>query len=163
MSGAAGAPTASLDDTMTATNGTSDPDRAGLRPLLLAILAFGVLGTLTELLLLEHYEEWWQLTPLTLLGLSIPAMAGCWLRPSPLTVRALRGLMVLFLVAAALGVYHHYSGNAEFELEMYPDRSGFELVSESLYGATPVFAPGALAWLGLLGLAYTYRHPRGPQ
>jgi hypothetical protein len=130
-----------------------------LRSRLLAILFIGVIGTLAELLLLEHYEEWWQLTPLTLLGLSIPLIVLCWARPSPATVKTLRGLMLLFVIGGMIGVYRHYVGNAEFELEMYPGRAGFELFWESLTGATPALAPGSLALLGLIGLAYAYRHP----
>ena len=130
-----------------------------LRGFLLAILMLGVLSTQTELYLLEHYEEWWQIFPLLLLGVAVPVIALCWARPSPATLRALQGLMLLFVVAGALGVQQHYTGNAEFELEMYPSRAGFELFWESLLGATPALAPASLSWLGLIGLAYTFRHP----
>ena len=36
---------------------------------------------------------------------------------------------------------------------------GLELVWEALKGATPALAPGAMAQLGLVGLAFAYRHP----
>ncbi len=36
---------------------------------------------------------------------------------------------------------------------------GFALLWAALHGATPALAPGALAHLGLIGLATTYRHP----
>jgi len=127
--------------------------------LLLAILTIGVIGTLTELGLLEHYEEPWQLVPVTLLSLSIAGIAWCWARPSPRALRTLQVLMTLFVVAGLIGVYRHYSGNVEFELEMYPSRAGFELFWEAIKGATPVLAPASLSWLGLLGLAYTFHHP----
>jgi hypothetical protein len=132
-----------------------------LRRALLTILLFGVLGMAAELYLLDHYEEWWQLAPLVLLGLSVPAIVWLAARPSAAALGALRTLMALFVVAGVIGVYLHYSGNAEFELEMYPGRAGFELFWESLKGATPALAPASLAWLGLLGLAYGYRHPCG--
>ncbi len=130
-----------------------------LRSLLLAVLLFGVLGTLAELYLLEHYEDWWQLVPLLLLGVAAPVIARCWAIPSAATLRALQGLMLLLVIVGALGVYQHYTGNAEFELEMYPSRAGFELFWESLKGATPALAPASLSWLGLIGLAYCFRHP----
>ncbi len=130
-----------------------------LRGLLLAVLLYGILGMLAELYLLEHYEEWWQLVPLLLLGVAVPVIGLGWARPSPAALRALQGLMLVFVMAGALGVYQHYSGNAEFELEMYPSRAGFELFWESLKGATPALAPASLSWLGLIGLAYCYRHP----
>ena len=130
-----------------------------LRSLLLAVLLFGVLGTLAELYLLEHYEDWWQLVPLLLLGVAAPVIARCWAVPSAATLRVLQGLMLLLVIVGALGVYQHYSGNAEFELEMYPSRAGFELFWESLKGATPALAPGTMTMFGLLGLATTFRHP----
>ena len=77
-----------------------------------------------------------------------------------LTVRALQIAMALFVAAGALGVGLHYDGNVEFELEITPAMSGFELVREALTGATPVLAPGAMALLGLIGFAHAYRHPR---
>jgi hypothetical protein len=33
------------------------------------------------------------------------------------------------------------------------------LVSKTLTGATPVLAPGSMSLLGLVGLAFAYRHP----
>jgi hypothetical protein len=130
-----------------------------LRALVLAVLLYGVLGTLAELYLLGHYEEWWQLVPLVLLGAAAPVIALCGLRPSAAALRALQALMLLFVVAGALGVYQHYQVNVAFEIEMYASRAGFELFWESLKGATPALAPGSLSWLGLVGLACTFRHP----
>jgi hypothetical protein len=33
------------------------------------------------------------------------------------------------------------------------------LISKTLTGATPVLAPGSMSLLGVVGLAFTYRHP----
>ncbi|HEX9698450.1 MAG TPA: hypothetical protein VGD06_03230 [Acidobacteriota bacterium] len=137
-----------------------DPAGAGpLRRVLLAVFLLGALGTLAELILLEHYEDWWQLLPLVLLGASPIAVALLILRPGAASLRSFQMLMLLLVAAGGIGVYQHYSGNVEFELEMYPSRGGFELIWESLKGATPALAPGAVAQLGLLGLAYCFRHP----
>lgn len=130
-----------------------------LRGGLLAVLVFGVSGSLAELYLLGHYEETWQLLPMVLLGVALPLIALCWLFPSAATLRSMQGLMLLLVVAGFLGVYQHYSVNVEFEVGMYPSRSGLELFWESLKGATPALAPGSLTWLGLIGLAYCFRHP----
>ena len=67
--------------------------------------------------------------------------------------------MVLCVVSGFLGVLLHYRGNVEFELEMYPDLSGWKLLKESMMGATPALAPGAMIQVGLVGLAWTFRHP----
>jgi hypothetical protein len=53
----------------------------------------------------------------------------------------------------------HYQGNEAFELEMSPSRAGLSLISKTLTGATPVMAPGSMSLLGLVGLAFTHRHP----
>jgi len=144
---------------MSEPDGREHPPLRVLRGFLFAVLLLGVLGTLAELYLLEHYEEWWQFVPLVLLGVSAPVIALCWARPSPATLRAMQGFMLLLVIAGALGVYQHYTGNAEFELEMYPSRAGFELLWESLKGATPTLAPASMSWLGLVGLALSLRHP----
>jgi hypothetical protein len=130
-----------------------------LRRLLLALIVFGAVGLVAELLLLEHYESAWQFTPLVLLGAVPVAAVLVWRRPSPATVRFFQVLMWLCVAAGALGVFLHYDGNVEFELEREPLLGGLALFWEAVRGATPALAPGAMAQLGLLGLVYTYRHP----
>ena len=132
-----------------------------LRRLLLGILLFGMAGTLVELVLLEHTEKAWQLVPLALLALGLPTTAAhLWMQRRS-TLLALRTCMASFVVAGFLGLYWHYSGNVEFEREMYPSLDGIELVWQALTGATPTLAPGAMVLLGLVGLAATSRVP-GP-
>ena len=132
---------------------------APLRRLLLALVLFGAAGLIAELALLEHWDDPWQWTPLALLGLVL-VVGGllAWL-PTPGRLRAFRALMGLCLIAGVLGVYLHYRGNVEFELEREPTLGGLALLWEALRGATPALAPGALAQLGLFGLAYAFRHP----
>jgi hypothetical protein len=137
----------------------------GLRRLLLALLLFGMIGLVAELLLLEHVESVWQWIPLVVLALGFLSGAALFLRPEPGTVRAFQLAMALFVAAGGLGLYLHFRGNLEFEREMDPGLRGLALVWEALRGATPSLAPGTLAHFGLLGLACTYRHPalrRGP-
>ena len=131
----------------------------GLRRLLLALVLFGMLGLLMELLLLEHYDSAWQWAPIVLLATGLVAGTVLWVRPGPRTVRTFRWLMAAFVAAALLGMALHYLGNAEFELEMDSSTRGLALVWAALRGATPALAPGALAQLGLLGLVLAYRHP----
>ena len=132
---------------------------ATLRRLLLATLAIGAVGTAAELLLLEHYESALQYAPLVLLAVGIAAIGWHAATSSARSVVALQVVMVLFLASGALGVALHFKGNVEFELELHPGVTGGELVLNTLMGATPVLAPGSMALLGLIGLAYTYRHP----
>ncbi|MDO8793214.1 MAG: hypothetical protein Q7J25_01180 [Vicinamibacterales bacterium] len=132
---------------------------ARIRTILLGTLAAGLVGTLTELLLLGHFESAPQWIPLALLAIGIVVVTWHAARPSTLTVRALQVTMALCVAAGALGVGLHYDGNVEFELEITPAMGGLELVRKALTGATPVMAPGAMAMLGLIGLAHAYRHP----
>ncbi len=145
---------------MAEVNGAEHRTVRTLRVLILSVLLVGLLGTFAELYLLEHTEDWWQLVPVYLLGMGPFVVVWSMLRPSPASLRSLQALMVLYVLAGLLGTYQHYTGNAEFELEMYPSRTGFELFWESLKGATPALAPGTMTMFGLLGLATIFRHPR---
>ena len=147
--------------------GPPDPDfvhdepqtARALRRMLLAILVFGIVGITVELLLLGHSEERMQLVPLVMLALALLTVAAWVLGGRRWGVQAVRAVMALFVPTGLLGLYNHYHGNVEFELEMYPSMRGSELISKTMTGATPVLAPGTMAMLGLVGLALVYRHP----
>ncbi len=128
---------------------------ARIRKLLLALLAVGSVSTGLELLLLGHFEEITQIAPLVLLAAGV-AIAAWHLASARASVPALRWLMVLFVASGGVGIALHYRGNVEFELEMYPTLGGLELIGQTLTGATPVFAPGAMALLGAIGLMASY-------
>jgi hypothetical protein len=74
-------------------------------------------------------------------------------------VRALQVVAVAQVLAAFVGIYLHIRSNVDFELELRPGVGGWPLVIETLRGAIPALAPGAMAQLGLLGLLVCYRHP----
>jgi len=136
-----------------------DPGPGILRRFLLALLVFGMVGTVAELFLLGHTESVSQWIPIVLLGIGLLTAIALAARPGALTVRALQATMLAFVASGLAGLYLHYRGNAEFELEMRPALHGFELFRESLGGATPSLAPGTMVQFGLLGLALTFRHP----
>ena len=131
----------------------------GWRRLALYLLLLGMVGVAFELVLLEHFEDPWQWSPIALLAAG--AILGAWvtLRPSRPLVRALQALMLLYLGSAGLGMFFHLKANVEFELELRPSMAGAELIIETLKGAMPSLAPGAMAQIGLLGLLASYRHP----
>jgi hypothetical protein len=130
-----------------------------LRRALLWLVMLGMLGTGAELILLEHTETVWQLIPIAALAAGLIGAVIVRVRGSRPALRVFQALMLGFVAAGVAGLILHYRGNAEFELEMYPSMKGFELIMNSLKGATPALAPGTMAQLGLLGLAYTFRHP----
>lgn len=144
--------------------GTLDDDReqnlhSTFRKILLAITWLGVVGLIAELLLIEHYEKRWQIIPLALLGMSLATLIPITWWPSDQSLRAFRIVMAICVLSAPFGIWQHYSGNTEFELERRRELRGAPLMWRALHGATPVLAPGAMAQLGLLGLALTFRHP----
>lgn len=131
-----------------------------LRRALLGIFVLGAAGTGVELVLLGHTEDVWQWIPVGLLGASLLLLAAYAFAPGRAGIRAFQGLMLLFLGAGVLGAVLHYQGNAEFEREMVPAVAGWDLFREAMTGATPGLAPGTMLWLGLVGLAWAFRHPR---
>jgi hypothetical protein len=130
-----------------------------LRRALLAILLFGVVGMVAELLMLRHTEGFWQLAPLALLAAALPVLAWSGVRRSAASVRTLQLLMGTFLLSGLAGVVLHYQGNAVYEMESMPGVGGWELFVKAVMGASPTLAPGSMLLLGLVGLVYTFRHP----
>jgi len=128
-----------------------------MRRALYWILVLGLLGTGVELLLLGHTEDVWQLTPLALIGLSLLTVAWRTFDRRASSLVAFRAAMALSAASGLVGTYLHYRGNVEFELEMSPELGGFELFAAAMTGATPALAPGAMALLGLIGLAAELR------
>jgi hypothetical protein len=142
--------------------GRADTDGGGegwLRRVVLTLIVLSTVGLLVELVLLEHYESAWQWTPLALLAVVLAITILVALRPTPGGIRTFQSCMVLCVVVGVLGLWLHYRGNVEFELERDTSLRGLALFWEALRGATPALAPGAMTQLGLLGLAYAHHHP----
>ena len=124
-------------------------------------MSLGVIGTLTELLLLAHYEDAVQLIPTVLLGVCLVIIAWHATRPSVTTVRLLQGTMLLLLAAGAAGVAFHFNGAAEFQLEIDPSMARSALIAKVLrVHSPPLLAPASLVQLAFVGLIHTYQHPR---
>jgi hypothetical protein len=66
-------------------------------------------------------------------------------------------MMILIVGAGLLGVYFHFNGSREFQLEMDPQMRGTSLVWHVLRAKSPpTLAPGSMMQLGILGLGYAY-------
>ena len=130
-----------------------------IRTFLLAALALGSVGTAGELILLGHIESATQWIPVAALSAAVLVLLWHAAAPGRRSVRALRLLMVAFIVSGVVGVGLHYDGNVEFERELHPKDGGLTFLAHVLAGATPVLAPGSMVLLGLVGLVYAYRHP----
>lgn len=130
------------------------------RRILLAILLLGVIGLSTELLLLNHTEDLSQWIPLALSGATLAFSVVVAIRPTAASVRAFQVLMLLVIASGAVGMYFHFRANIEFQLEMDPALAGMALFKKAIVAkAPPALAPGAMTQLGLIGLAYTLKHP----
>jgi uncharacterized membrane protein len=132
-----------------------------LRRWILIILVLGLLGTVTELVLLEHYEQPLQFVPLVLI---VAAAGVLWWeirRRNLASRRATQIVMALFVLAGFVGFAAHFHGSAEYQLELNPEMSNWELLEKILRAkAPPLLAPGMMLQLGLLGLAYVFSDPR---
>jgi hypothetical protein len=148
-----------LIDTKMKISDEAIPLRA-IRLALFSILLIGMLGSGTELILLNHYDGWRQWIPviLILLGLSVAGWHAAY--SSALSVRVLQALFICFMASGFAGIYFHYQGGAEFKWESNPSLSGWPLFWETIRGKVPpLLAPGAMIQFGLLGVAYAHRHP----
>jgi hypothetical protein len=130
-----------------------------LRQMLLGLVLIGIVGLIVELLLLKHYDSFTQVIPIASLGLGLATTIVVARNTTRATMRAFQAMMWVFLFAGLLGLFFHFKGNIEWALERTPELGGWPLTWKALRGATPALAPGALAQLGLLGLAWSFRHP----
>ncbi len=128
--------------------------------MLLWIVLIGLTGVGTELLFLNHDEEFTQIIPLGLIAAAYAVIAWHGLRPGTASVCAMQFVMGCLVLAGPLGMYFHYAANAEFQREIDPSMSGLALFWKVMAAKTPpALAPGSMSHLGLLGLVYAYIHP----
>jgi hypothetical protein len=132
-----------------------------LRRWVLGVLVLGLAGTVTELVLLEHYEQPLQLVPLALIVAAVAAIAWQVMRNDAASLRGMAIIMALFVLAGFAGVAAHFRGSAEFQLDLNPSMSAWELMEKVMRAkAPPLLAPGMMLQMGLLGLAYVYSDVR---
>jgi len=131
-----------------------------LRRLLLFLLLVGLVFTGSDLLLLEHYEDRLQLVPLVLIGIGLVTVGAHAVAGGAVSLKVVRMVMVLYLLAGITGLALHYRGSRAFQVEVNPGLEGVELFWRTVKAKTPpALAPAAMLHLGLLGLAYGFRHP----
>jgi hypothetical protein len=137
------------------------PTLAAVRRIILGLVALGTIGMTAELLLIGHYDDANQLIPLALAVAGLIAMAAVSLSPGVATFRAFQFVMLLYAGAGIIGITLHYQANAAHLNETEPGLQGLALVKKAVASAAPpALAPGLMVQLALLGLAYTYKHPR---
>ena len=125
--------------------------------LLLSILL--LIGTVVELLLVNHKEDLVQLTPFFLCGLGAVAALLALFRPRRATVLTLRLCMALVVCGSLFGIYEHFANNVAFQREINPSAPIRDVLVHAVAGGNPLLAPGTLAVAAVLALAATYHHP----
>ncbi len=127
--------------------------------MLLATILFTLIGTGFELVFLGHIEDFAQWIPIGLIVLALGVLTWYGIGRTSAGIRAFQAVMALFFVAGIVGIGLHARSNVEFAMEMYPNIERMELLRKTAAGAIPALAPGTMIQIGLIGLAYTYRHP----
>jgi hypothetical protein len=134
-------------------------DSAPLRRALLWLYVLGTTGTLADLVLASHWKEITQWPPLVLLGAGAGAGAWAIAAGTRASWRAVQGVSWLCLPATAAGLFFHVRANVEWARDDQPALAGWPLVRDTLFGTLPTLAPGAMLYLGLIGLLAAWRHP----
>lgn len=128
-----------------------------IRRVILAVLLLGMSGLLAELALIAHYEDVTQWIPIALLAVGLLVVVADLLLARSWTQLLIQLTMVLVVAAGVLGVYFHFQGSREFQLEMDPQMRGTTLMWHVLRAKSPpTLAPGSMIQLGVLGLGYAY-------
>jgi hypothetical protein len=131
-----------------------------IRRMLGLVLWLSLAGTAIDLLLLDHIESWTQLIPLVVLALAASTLLWSALGGGAPAIRAFQLVMLLLILSGGLGMFLHYRGNVEFQTEIDPAIEGTALFWKVIRAkAPPALAPFAMVQLGLIGLAYAFRHP----
>ena len=136
---------------------THDARLSTIRTVVLVVLVFGMAGLLAELTLIAHYEDPAQWLPIALLAAGLFVIALDLALGRSWTQLLIQVTMVFVVAAGLLGVYFHFQGSREFQLEMDPQMRGTSLVWHVLRAKSPpTLAPGSMMQLGILGLGYAY-------
>lgn len=129
------------------------------RRFLLAVTAAIFVGSVLELILVDHTEETLQWIPFIISAVGVVAVLLVWVGPGPRSLWILRVVMILAMAASLLGVWLHFNSNLEFTREINPSFTLAESIWPALKGAHPLMAPGVLFLAGVLGYGATWRHP----
>jgi hypothetical protein len=136
---------------------TQDHRLRTIRTVMLTVLALGMGGLLAELSLIAHYADLTQSIPIALLAAGLVVIFIDLGAPRRGTRRLIQVVMAALVAAGALGIYFHFQGSREFQIEMDPQMRGTQLVWHVLRAKSPpTLAPGSMVQLGILGLGYAY-------
>ena len=113
-----------------------------------------MIGTLLELFLLKHYEDILQLIPILCIGLVMIFTILLYFKRTSIIKGTFKLLLLMTALGGIYGGYLHLHANYEFEVEMTPTASNWDLIIESFSGALPTLAPFSMIVLALIGYSY---------
>ncbi len=111
-----------------------------------------VFGMLADLLLIEHFESFWQFVPVIFLTVT---SFGYYVISRGTGFLLFRVWMYVGILSGAVGIFMHVKNNWEFATELHSDMKGWALIVEVATGAIPVISPGFLIPIAMLGLYLT--------
>ena len=129
-------------------------EKFSVKKMIVLALLFMMIGTLLELYLLDHYEDAFQLIPVLCIAFSLINLIILFLKKSKIIIKLFKLVLVLTSFSGIYGVFLHLQSNFEFEQDMKPTATNWELFSESLSGALPTLAPMSMLVLAFIGYSY---------
>ncbi len=129
-------------------------EKFSVKKMIVLALLFMTIGTLLELYLLDHYEDAFQLIPVLCIAFSLINLIILFFKKSKIIIKLFKLVLVLTSFSGVYGVFLHLQSNFEFEQDMKPTATNWELFSESLSGALPTLAPMSMLVLAFIGYSY---------
>ena len=130
-----------------------------IRSIILAVILMGLAGTGLELVFVDHFESTAQWVPVVLICLALLVLGAYSLVGAAALLRVFQAVMIMFILSGLAGIALHYQHDVEKAEKDHPGIRGAELIQTAVAGEAPLLAPGAMIELGILGLAYVFRHP----
>ncbi len=131
---------------------------SSLRVSLLCLVFLGVLGTAIALAYHRHWDSIWQLAPWAALGAIFLALLLLIIRPTPFPAKLARGIAVVTILVAGVGMWLHFERNYEAAPldALYSDRWETMSLADRLLevgkgsvGHVPIYAAGLLIPIAL--------------
>jgi hypothetical protein len=130
-----------------------------VRQILIAIIVVSLIGIELELILLGHIKPLLQLVPVFSIVLGLGSIAWYAVSRKNISMRIFQGTMFLCIFSGFLGIVLHLAFDVATVQKKDKTLEGYELLRAALDSAAPPLAPAAMIQIGLLGLAYTFKHP----
>jgi hypothetical protein len=130
-----------------------------IRTILLISSVISLIGTGVELVLINHLNPILQMIPVFLIVLGLGSIVWYGISRTGKSMRVFQGTMALCVISGLLGIFLHIAFSASDASKKDNTLHGAALFRAAMTGTAPPLAPGAMIQLGLIGLAYTYRHP----